>query len=274
MLDAVRKTDYIPVVVVSLLGGFIGFQVMKAPPRPRAPVVVEAETSAAEEQRTGAAVTQTANIARGRPPDDVDGTLYISAAPPGYRDVEDIRRRLRMGERGTYVTEALKQLDSSLYRWQDRRTDPIRIWIEQATGSEANDRMHVAREGFADWANVGIPVRFTFVVNPADADVTVRWVETFDTANRLGHTRWVYDQYAWMAKGTGITLATRFPTGQTVNNKLLRGIAAHEVGHMLGLPHSADSTDIMFPQLYVAELSQADRATARLLYSVPAGSIK
>ncbi len=269
-----RKTDYIPVCVVALLGGFIAFQVTRAPPRPPTIEAVAADQRLQQQRIPTSGGRVAMNGAVGRPPEDVDGTMRMSADPAPVRDVDEIRRRLRMGESGTYVSEALRQLDSSLYRWQDRLADPIRVWVAPAPGPASDDLMHIAREGFADWGSAGIPVRFTFVVNRENADAVVLWTDRFDSGNRLGHTQWVYDQHAWMSPGTEITLATHHPEGQPVSNALLRGIAAHEVGHLLGLPHSADSADVMFPRLYVYALSQADRATARLLYSVPAGSLK
>ena len=267
-----RKTDYIPVVVVSLLAGFIGFQIASAPPK-RAPQAVQA-AAAVEAPAPQSAAAVSASTAAGRPPIDVDGTLRISALAAPSRDLDDIRRRLRIGESGTYIPEALKQLDSAVYRWPDRLADPLRVYIEQAPGVRADELMHLARESFDDWTNTGIPVRFTFVVNRSDSDVAVEWIDRFDVGNRLGHTKVVYDQYKWLASGAEIKLALRYPQGQAVSDPVLRAIAAHEVGHLLGLPHSADSTDIMFPTVYANALSRADRSTVRLVYSIPAGSIK
>ena len=50
-------------------------------------------------------------------------------------------------------------------------------------------------------------------------------------------------------------------------------IALHEIGHLLGLDHTGDQANVMAPRVRVRDLSDADRATVRLLYSVPAGRI-
>ena len=54
----------------------------------------------------------------------------------------------------------------------------------------------------------------------------------------------------------------------------MHAIALHEVGHLLGLDHTADTMNIMTPKVRVRELCEADRATMRLLYSLPPGSVK
>ena len=99
--------------------------------------------------------------------------MRMSASAAPERDLEDIRRRLRMGESGTYLAEALKQLDSSLYRWQDRMAEPIRVWIPPAPRPNSDELMRLVRQSFDPWTNSGIPVRFTFVLDSASADVKV-----------------------------------------------------------------------------------------------------
>jgi predicted Zn-dependent protease len=48
----------------------------------------------------------------------------------------------------------------------------------------------------------------------------------------------------------------------------------HEVGHLLGLDHSPDSTDLMYPVARVRDLSARDIQSARVLYRLSPGSIR
>ena len=51
-------------------------------------------------------------------------------------------------------------------------------------------------------------------------------------------------------------------------------IALHEVGHLVGLDHTTDTSTIMTPKVRVKELQPSDRATARLIYALPPGRLK
>lgn len=190
------------------------------------------------------------------------------------RDIEDIRRRLREGAAGTYVDELLLQRDSALARWPDRRTRPLRVWV-QPDARIADFRPEfpdLVRAAFDEWASTGIPLVFSFVHDSSSADIHVTWIDRFDE-QISGKTLWAHDDDWWIVEAN-IVLAIHHRGGEPLDNPAVRAIALHEVGHLIGLDHTADAANIMTPKVRVKQLSEADRATARLLYTLPPGRIK
>ena len=190
------------------------------------------------------------------------------------RDVEDIRRRLREGAAGTYVDELLLQRDSALARWPDRRTKPLRVWVQPNTPTSDFSAAfpEIVRAAFGEWMTTGIPLSFSFVRDSSKADVHVTWIDRFDE-QISGKTLWAHDDDWWIVEGN-IVLAIHHRGGEPLDSSTVRAIALHEVGHLIGLDHTTDTANIMTPKVRVKELSDADRATARLLYALPAGKVK
>jgi len=187
---------------------------------------------------------------------------------------DEMRRRLAPGIGGTYMNALLRSRDSALTRWPDRTTRPLRVFVrdgEEIAGWKP-DYLPVVRDAFDTWVQAGIPVRFTFVIDSASADVHVHFTSAF--ANGIsGKTIWSRDAGYWLVS-SDIQLAVSHPGGGFVTPPQMRAIALHEVGHLLGLDHAESSDDIMSARVRVRELSETDRATVRLLYTVPAGSLK
>ena len=190
------------------------------------------------------------------------------------RDIEDIRRRLREGAAGTYVNELLLQRDSALARWPDRRTKPLRVWVQPNTPTSDSSAAfpEIVRTAFNEWMTTGIPLSFAFVHDSSKADVHVTWIDRFDE-QISGKTLWAHDDDWWIVEAN-IVLAIHHRGGEPLDTSAVRAIALHEVGHLIGLDHTSDAANIMTPKVRVKELSDADRATARLLYALPAGKVK
>ena len=201
------------------------------------------------------------------------GTSRPSLSAP-VRDIDDVRRRLRQGEKGTYIGEVLLQRDSALARWPERTVQPLRVWVSDGSRFQDWDYAYAerVREAFTEWAANGIPIRFTFVLDSADADIHVSWINQFNEPIS-GKTLWARDRNWWIVSSS-ITLALHHNQGEPLDGESIRAIALHEVGHLLGLDHTTDTGNIMTARVRVRTLSEADRATVRLLYSLPPGSVK
>ena len=202
-------------------------------------------------------------------------TAFVSSVPrEAALPAREMQRRLQQGASGTYIEALLAMRDSTLARWPDRLVAPLRVWIGDGSEHDDWDSTFPAavREAFETWSATGIPVRFTFVRDSSDADVRVRFVPTF-AEGISGRTIWSRDRDSWLVAGD-IHLSLQHPRGDAISRPQLHAIALHEVGHLLGLDHVDDPVHIMAPRVRARTLSDGDIATVRLLYSVPAGSVR
>lgn len=200
-------------------------------------------------------------------------TVRASTLPPPVRDAARITDLLSYRLAPTYLGSILAARDSALYRWPERRVEPVSVWI-QAPELPGFDAMFqgVVQGAFREWFETGVPVEFRFIFDSARADVHVTWVDRYESRTS-GRTRWARDEHGWILGG-GIELALHQPDGRALESRAVRAIALHEVGHLLGLDHSPDQRDIMAADVRVSELSEADHLTVRLLYDLPPGSLR
>jgi predicted Zn-dependent protease len=59
-----------------------------------------------------------------------------------------------------------------------------------------------------------------------------------------------------------------------LDKSAMKAMALHEVGHLLGLDHTTDTGSIMAARVRVRDLTETDKATVKLIYSVPAGPLR
>ena len=186
--------------------------------------------------------------------------------------------RQRITERGygTYIGEILAQQDSALARWPDDSGTPIRIWVQPASSVEGwtPQFTQYGVDAFLAWQQVGLPIRFAFVSDSAAADAQLVWVDRLEPAPRIGSTLRMNDPRGLVVRGL-ISVATHGSDGRVLGETVIRTTALHEVGHLIGLNHTADTTSIMAAELSESHLlSASDKATALLLYDLPPGSLK
>jgi hypothetical protein len=186
----------------------------------------------------------------------------------------DVRRRLAERGTGTYIGEMLAERDSALARWPERRDNPITVWIQPSSTIPdwADDYVTSVRDAVSDWDALDLPVRFAFETDSARADVHVAFIDQFDEAIS-GRTKWERDD-SWWITDADIVLAVHHRNGPALDDDAMHALALHEVGHLLGLDHTEDATSIMAARVRVRGLSNADRATVRLLYTLPPGGVR
>jgi hypothetical protein len=200
------------------------------------------------------------------------GPALVQKTPP-----EEMRRRVANLASGTYVSDILAEQDSTLYRWPERLSDAVRVYVEPSSSVPGWDVGYpaMAQAVFEEWSLAGFPLRFAFVLDSASADLSIRWRDRFpdEDGQRIGVTERV-QTYDFQIVRAAIWVALRDSVGRPLPAEVVGGIVRHEVGHALGLNHSSDLSSVMYREAATMTISASDRATLRLLYLVPGGSLR
>lgn len=178
-----------------------------------------------------------------------------------------------------YLCADVRRFDTlRIIRWPED-TPLLRIWIPPPPGlppETARALRRAAAAGIGIWQDQPFPLSISLRAIASAPDITVRWVDDLGPG-RLGHTQ----IGGTLAGGRlrvevkGLQLVTRFPSGpgEVISPEQLRLVAAHEMGHALGLPHSDDPSDVMYPQNTAWRRTRRDFETVQALYRMPNGAL-
>lgn len=133
-----------------------------------------------------------------------------------------------------------------------------------------------AIRGIQAWQGHPFPLRIQERDLGRRADLVVTWVRQLDGSS-LGRTRSRYRSQGGETtyRVVDLTLASRSPYDdrRILDARQLELVAAHEMGHALGLPHSEDPQDVMYPTNTATHLTAQDYRTLESLYSLPHGAV-
>lgn len=173
-----------------------------------------------------------------------------------------------------YLCAALDSLpEMHVYRWRDfKGTMVVHVPLPDLPDAAlAHTLQRAATAGVRLWNGQPFPI-LVDERGTRPAQIEVRWVPSL-SGSAIGLAHWVWSGDRGMSVKS-LDLVTFSPhTGRPVDPAQLRLTAMHEMGHALGLPHSDNPHDVMYPVNTANGLSARDYRALEALYALPDGAV-
>jgi predicted Zn-dependent protease len=201
----------------------------------------------------------------------------LGAVPAQSTGIDEVFRVAEACRDAGYLCAEVETEGSlRVLRWPDG-TSTIRVWIPEPghlPADQARAFQEAAARGIRGWDGHPIPLFIRARDHDENHDVAVEWEESL-VEGRLGRAQVELHRLGPHVelRVVGFHIATRHPSGdRDLSTEEIELIAAHEMGHILGLPHSDDPRDVMFPRNTSRRLTTRDFRTLEALYALPTGA--